>query len=417
MSTNLGAGRPPRRIIVGVGAGIAVYKVPAVVRHFVKAGDSVRVMPTEASLNFVGKATWQALSGAPAHTGVFDEEAGVDHVEAARGADLIVIAPATADLIARIHAGLAGDLLTTTVLASTAPVLLVPAMHTAMWNNPATKHNVEQLRARGIHILEPVSGDLSSGDKGAGRMPEPEAIWQRAEEILAAGQNGPVRDLEGVKAFVTAGGTREPIDPVRFVGNHSSGRQGAAIAQALVERGAEVTLFSANVDDRLIPAGVRVVETPSALQMHQAVLEAAPEHDMGFFVAAVADFRPAKTATKKVKKSAANEDGWSLEMVRNPDILAETAKAFPGLLCVGFAAETGSDEEILEFGRAKARSKGAKYIAINRVGGGLGFGTLDNQVVVVDGEGNEVLSTSGSKLEVARAIVALASGHSETQNR
>lgn len=373
-------------------------------RHFVKAGDSVLVIPTEASLNFVGATTWQALSGEPVHTSVFDEDAGVGHVEAARGVDLIVIAPATADLIARIRAGLANDMLTSTVLAATCPVLVVPAMHTAMWNNPATRENIKVLQERGIHVLEPSEGALSSGDTGRGRMPEPETIALAAEEIL---EGAATRDLEGVRAFVTAGGTHEAIDPVRFVGNHSSGRQGTAIAQALYERGAEVTLFAANISPELIPSGVEVVDTPSAMDLYEAVMAEASNFDLGFFTAAVADFRPVEQLDQKMKKNAANEEGWTLKMVRNPDVLAETATAFPGLMCFGFAAETGSDEEILEFGRAKASSKGARYIAINRVGNGVGFGSLDNQVTVVNVSGEQVLAAAGTKLEVARELVSL----------
>lgn len=423
-----------------MGAGIAAYKVPGVVRHFMKLGDDVRVMPTRSSLHFVGKTTWQALSNNPAHTEVFEEEAGVDHVEAARNADLIVIAPATADLIARIRIGLADDLLTTTVLAATCPVLVVPAMHTAMWENPATQDNISVLKERGIHVLEPTEGALSSGDTGRGRMPEADQIAEAAEAILAdvsgagessagvpgmagdlsAGISGAgasdlggapqvtgVPDMAGIKAFVTAGGTREPIDPVRYLGNHSTGKQGVAIAQALKEAGAEVTLFAANIADDLIPSGIEVVQTPSATDLYDAVTSRAGEFQLGFFVAAVADFRPRKYNEAKVKKTDANADGWTIDLVRNPDILKEAAAKFPELFCVGFAAETGDDAQILEFGREKARRKGADLIAINRVGTGVGFGTAENAITVVTDAGDVVLKASGTKLEVARVLVAL----------
>ena len=414
-----------------MGAGIAAYKVPGVVRHFTKQGDDVRVMPTRASLHFVGKSTWQALSDNPAHTEVFEEDAGVDHVEAARNADLVVIAPATADLIARIRAGLADDLLTTTVLAATCPVLIVPAMHTAMWENPATQDNISVLKERGIHILEPAEGALSSGDTGRGRMPEADEIGKAAEAILArhttrdavvatrdAATAGKHSDelqetsqgaLAGVKAFVTAGGTREPIDPVRFLGNRSTGKQGIAIAQALKEAGADVTLFAANIAENLLPAGVEVVQTPSATDLYDAVTSRAGEFEIGFFVAAVADFRPREYNESKVKKTDANEDGWTIDLVRNPDILKETAAKFSELLTIGFAAETGDDKQILAFGREKARKKGAALIAINRVGDDVGFGTADNTITVVTAEGEIVLETSGTKLEVARELVSLAS--------
>ncbi|MDO5048353.1 MAG: bifunctional phosphopantothenoylcysteine decarboxylase/phosphopantothenate synthase [Actinomycetaceae bacterium] len=432
MSSKTDAGRTPRRIVVGVGAGIAAYKVPAVVRHFIKSGDDVRVMPTEASLHFVGKTTWQALSNNPAHTSVFEEDAGVDHVEAARDADLIVIAPATADLIAQIRAGLAGDLLTTTVLAATCPVLIVPAMHTAMWDNPATADNIATLKQRGIHILSPAEGALSSGDTGRGRMPEPEEIARAAEDILARAmgavtgggdaaartahassseepleRSGITQDLAGVKAFVTAGGTREPIDPVRFLGNHSTGMQGTAIATALKERGASVTLFAANIAKDLIPQGIEVVQTPSATDLYEAVMERAAQFQVGFFVAAVADFRPREYFESKVKKTDDNADGLTIELVRNPDILAQASRAYPELYTVGFAAETGDLETVMRFGREKARKKGAELIAINRVGDGLGFAAAQNAISVVTASGEVVLEASGTKLDVARELVAL----------
>lgn len=394
-----------RRIVIGVGAGIAAYKIPYLARRLIKDGHDVRIIPTPASLQFVGASTWSALSGRPVHSGVFEADAGVDHVEAARQAELIIIAPATADLIARLRAGMADDLLTTTVLASTCPVMVVPAMHTAMWNHPATQDNLKVLRSRGIIVIEPVDGDLSSGDSGRGRLPEPEDIASAITQLLQDRMTpGP---LNGMKAFVTAGGTHEAIDPVRFIGNRSSGRQGCEMAAALRDLGADVTLFSANVAPALIPRDVTVIETPTALEMCEAVTEVARESQIGVFVAAVADFRPRHMAERKIKKSDDNADGLTLELVRNPDILATVVKAYPQLLSVGFAAETGSPKEVLQAGIDKARRKAATLLAINSVGIDRGFGDVDNELIVVDREGHVLREFSGTKQSLARSLAEM----------
>lgn len=393
---------PSRRIVIGIGAGIAAYKIPYLARRLIRDGHDVRIIPTPASLQFVGSSTWSALSGHPVHSSVFEADAGVDHVEAARQAELIVIAPATADLIARLRAGMADDLLTTTVLAATCPVVVVPAMHTAMWNHPATQDNVSVLRSRGISIIDPADGDLSSGDSGQGRLPEPEDIATAITQLLQGEVSaGP---LSGVKAFVTAGGTHEAIDPVRFIGNRSSGRQGCEIAAALRDLGADVTLFSANVAPELIPRGLTVIETPTAARMCEAVLEVAPNCQIGIFVAAVADFRPRDMAERKIKKTADNVDGLTLELVRNPDILATVVKDHPQLLSVGFAAETGSSEEVIRAGIDKARRKAATLLAINSVGVDRGFGDVDNELIVVDREGHVLREFSGTKQSLARSL-------------
>ncbi|MDO5719834.1 MAG: bifunctional phosphopantothenoylcysteine decarboxylase/phosphopantothenate--cysteine ligase CoaBC [Actinomycetaceae bacterium] len=393
-----------QRIVLGVGAGIAAYKIPYLARRLMKDGYDVRVIPTPSSCQFVGLSTWSALTGYATYTGVFDGDLGVDHVEIARTADLIVIAPATADLLARLRIGIADDLLTTTVLAASCPVMVVPAMHTAMWEDPATQDNITALRNRGIIVMEPVEGDLSSGDTGAGRMPEPEDIAQRATLLL---EETPVaQSLAGFRAFVTAGGTHEPIDPVRFIGNRSSGRQGCAVAAALQQAGAEVTLFAANIDPAIIPSGMTVIQTPTAQQMYDAVTESAHAYDIGVFVAAVADFRPRHRVDRKIKKESSNMEGLTLELKRNPDILATVAKSNPELFCVGFAAETGSATEVLEAGRDKARRKGAALIAINSVGENHGFGNVDNQLDIVDSAGNLVDSYQGSKRLTALGLIA-----------
>lgn len=394
----------PRRIVLGVGAGIAAYKIPYLARRLMRDGHDVRVIPTPASIEFVGLSTWSGLTGHVTRTGVFDGDLGVDHVEIARTADLIVIAPATADLLARLRIGIADDLLTTTVLAATCPVVVVPAMHTAMWEDPATQDNIAVLRQRGVIVIDPVEGELSSGDSGAGRMPEPEDIARAVSDtLLSLNQRKPLR---GVKAFVTAGGTHEPIDPVRFIGNRSSGRQGCAVARALRDAGADVTLFAAHIDPALIPSAVTVIETPTAQNMYDAVTERAHTYDLGVFVAAVADFRPRNRSDQKIKKDATNTDGLTLELERNPDILASVAKSTPELFCVGFAAETGSAHDVLDAGRDKARRKGAALIAINSVGDSHGFGDVDNRLTIVDSAGNTVDSHEGSKQTIAHGLVA-----------
>lgn len=389
------------RIVLGVAGGIAAYKAATLLRLLTEAGHHVRVVPTRAALEFVGRPTWEALSGEPATPEVFDDVTGVAHVALGQEADLVVVAPATADLVARAAAGLADDLLTTTLLVARCPVLIAPAMHTQMWQHPATVANVATLRARGVHVLEPAVGRLTGADSGPGRLPEPEEIAAAALALVPPGR----ADLAGRHVVVSAGGTREPLDPVRFLGNRSSGRQGIALATAAARRGARVTLVAANVALPVGP-GVEVVPVETAEQLRDAVRAAAADADAVVMAAAVADFRPAAAAAAKIKKQP---DGRapSLELVQTPDILAELAsrRVRPGQVVVGFAAETGDDDgDVLAHGRAKARRKGADLLVVNAVGEGLGFGTADNDVVVLDAAGAEVARAAGSKDDVAHAV-------------
>jgi phosphopantothenoylcysteine decarboxylase/phosphopantothenate--cysteine ligase len=391
------------RIILGVAGGIAAYKAALLLRLLTEAGHDVRVIPTRASLEFVGRATWEALSGEPAPSEVFEDVQHVPHVELGKGADLVVVAPATADLLARAATGRADDLLTATLLTARCPVLLAPAMHTEMWEHPATRANVATLRSRGVHVLEPASGRLTGADTGPGRLPEPEDI-AAAALALVGGTDAP-HDLAGQHVVISAGGTREPLDPVRFLGNRSSGRQGFALAEAALARGARVTLVAANVTLPAPPrAGLVAVETTEELRA--AVRAAAKDADVVVMAAAVADFRPATTAETKIKK---RPDGSApvLELVETPDILAELAahRLRAGQLVVGFAAETGdSDASVLEHGSAKARRKRADLLVVNAVGAGRGFGTADNAVTILDVHGEAVASAAGSKAAVAHAV-------------
>ncbi len=395
------------RIVLGVAGGIAAYKAALLLRLLREAGHDVRVVPTPAALEFVGAVTWEALSGRPVTTSVFEGADAVEHVRIGREADLVVVAPATADLLARAAAGLADDLLTATLLTATCPVLMAPAMHTEMWHHPATVANVATLRDRGVHVLDPDDGRLTGADSGPGRLPEPEAI---AAAALALVEPPAAQDLAGRRVVVSAGGTREPLDPVRFLGNRSSGRQGVAIATDAARRGADVTLVAANVDAALLPDGVEVVTVETTAQLQEAMTERASTADVLVMAAAVADYRPAAVADAKVKKSG---DGLTISLVENPDVLAGlVAGARPGQVVVGFAAETGDEHgSVLDHGRAKARRKGADLLAVNAVGAGTGFGDVPNAVVVLDAAGEVVTEASGSKTDVARglldAVVAL----------
>lgn len=389
------------RIVLGVAGGIAAYKAAILLRLLTEAGHSVRVVPTRAALEFVGRPTWEALSGEPATPEVFDDVTGVAHVALGQEADLVVVAPATADVLARAAAGIADDLLTTTLLVARCPVLLAPAMHTQMWEHPATVANVATLRARGVHVLDPAVGRLTGTDSGPGRLPEPDEIAAAAFALL----HPHPQDLAGRHVVVSAGGTREPLDPVRFLGNRSSGRQGIALAEAARERGAGVTLVAANVALPVGP-GVDVVAVETTEQLRDAVRAAAKDADAVVMAAAVADFRPAATAVAKIKKQPGAE-APSLELVETPDVLAELAahRLRAGQVVVGFAAETGdATGGVLEHGRAKARRKGADLLVVNAVGDGLGFGTADNDVVVLDADGAEVARAAGTKDEVAHAV-------------
>jgi len=389
------------RIVLGVAGGIAAYKAVLLLRLLREQGHSVRVVPTPAALEFVGRATWEALSGQPVTTDVFEDVDQVAHVAVGKQAELVIVAPATADLLARAATGQAGDLLTATLLVARCPVLLAPAMHTEMWEHPATVANVATLRARGVHVLDPAAGRLTGSDTGLGRLPEPEEI---AAAALALVSDRP-RDLEGTHVVVSAGGTREPLDPVRFLGNRSSGRQGVALARTAQARGARVTLVAANIDVQ-VPPGVDVVHAETGAELRDAVRAAAKDADVVVMAAAVADFRPLTSAESKIKKQP---DGAPtvLELVETVDILAELGKERlrPGQVVVGFAAETGdATGTVLEHGRAKARRKGADLLVVNAVGGGRGFGTDVNDVTILDGSGALVGQASGTKVEVAHAV-------------
>ncbi|MBD7916867.1 bifunctional phosphopantothenoylcysteine decarboxylase/phosphopantothenate--cysteine ligase CoaBC [Cellulomonas sp. Sa3CUA2] len=392
------------RIVLGVAGGIAAYKAVLLLRLLREQGHAVRVVPTRSSLEFVGRATWEALSGEPVTTDVFEDVDQVAHVAVGKGAELLVVAPATADLLARAAAGRADDLLTATLLVARCPVLLAPAMHTEMWDHPATVANVATLRARGVHVLEPASGRLTGQDSGPGRLPEPEEIAAAALALLAPARPA---DLSGRRVVVSAGGTREALDPVRFLGNRSSGRQGVALAQAATERGALVTLVAANVGTEVLAGlsrGVDVVPVESGEDLRRAVRDAARAADVVVMAAAIADYRPATASDSKLKKSGG---GTTLTLVETTDVLRELVTDPPrrGQVVVGFAAETGDSEgSVLDHARAKAVRKGADLLVVNPVGDGRGFGTSTNDVTVVDGSGDVVTTASGTKLEVSHAI-------------
>ena len=390
-------GRRPH-VVLGVSGGIAAYKVCELLRLLTESGHDVRVVPTASSLKFVGAATWAALSGNPVTTDVWSGVEQVPHVRIGQAADLVIVAPATADLLARAATGRADDLLTATLLTARCPVVFAPAMHTEMWEHPATQHNVATLRDRGAIVLEPAVGRLTGADSGAGRLPEPDDIFTAATLVLDRGSL--VADLAGRHVVVTAGGTREPLDPVRFLGNRSSGKQGYALARTAVARGAEVTLVAANValPD---PAGVKVVRVGSAQEMRDAVRSALPSADAVVMAAAVADFRPATVATGKIKKTSA--DPAPVALVRNPDILAEIAhdRARDGQVIVGFAAET---DDVLANGRAKLAAKACDLLVVNEVGAGRAFDTPDNAAVILGSDGSSVDVPLASKDTVAHAV-------------
>lgn len=386
-------------IVVGITGGIAAYKAVGVVRGLVLAGHDVHVIATESALRFVGRPTLEAISRNTVHTDLFEGVAEVRHVALGQRADLILIAPATAHTLASLAGGLAGDLLGTTVLASAAPVLLAPAMHTEMWDHPATQANVATLRARGLAFVGPATGQLTGTDSGAGRMSEPDEIVARALDLLRP------QDLEGRRVLISAGGTREPLDPVRYLGNRSSGRQGVALAEAARSRGAAVTLVAAHLEVPA-PAGVVVERVGTARELEASLRAHAASHDTIIMAAAVADFRPRAVAEEKIKKDA-SEGGLSLELERTPDIIAGLSEhRAPGQRIVGFAAETASDEDaLLALGAAKARRKGVDLLVLNRVGWTEGFGTEDNVVIVLDATGVELARVAGDKLSVAHRIL------------
>ena len=448
-----------RRIVVGVSGSISAYKATFIIRQLRAAGHEVKVVASAAALKFIGESTLAALSGAPVASQLFSDAGAVEHVAIAEWAQLLLIAPASADLIAKLAVGRADDMLTTTALTTTAPIVISPAMHTQMWQHPATVANVETLRVRGVKVIEPASGRLTGKDSGPGRLPEPEQIVAQALEFLQQsehpqaasksaevqlvdtvqnqaepsqyqpGQNQPgqdlaardlqfSQDLAGKHFVISAGGTREAIDPVRFLGNRSSGLQGIALARAAVERGAHVTLVAANIEAALLaqlPEQVEVVKVVSALQLRDAVHEAGRSAQVIVMCAAVADFRPKTYAGFKLKKSTdavETDKSYTLELVENPDILAGLAsqRLNEGQVIVGFAAETGDEHtSALEYGRRKALKKGADLLAVNTVGATSGFGDVVNEIHVLDSRGQQVGHSAGSKLHVARDLVELIS--------
>jgi phosphopantothenoylcysteine decarboxylase / phosphopantothenate---cysteine ligase len=390
-------GDPPR-VILGVAGGIAAYKACELLRLLTESGHRVRVVPTASALTFVGAATWAALSGEPVEDQVWAGAHEVPHVALGRGADLVVVAPATADLLARAAHGLAGDLLTNVLLTAACPVLYAPAMHTEMWEHPATAENVATLRRRGAVVLDPAVGRLTGADTGRGRLPEPAEIFAVARRLLARG--APPADLAGRHVVVTAGGTREPLDPVRFLGNRSSGRQGYAFARTAVARGARVTLIAANVS-LPDPAGAEVLRVGTTEELRRAVLAAAATADAVVMAAAPADFRPASYQPMKIKKSEPAA-GLTLELVATPDIAAELGAGKPaGQILVAFAAET---HRALEHGRAKLARKKADLIVVNEVGPEKGFGTEVNAATVLGPEGTEVQIGEVPKEELADRV-------------
>ncbi|WP_114907638.1 bifunctional phosphopantothenoylcysteine decarboxylase/phosphopantothenate--cysteine ligase CoaBC [Ornithinimicrobium murale] len=387
------------RVVLGVSGGIAAYKAALLLRLFTEAGHAVTVVPTDAALRFVGEPTWAALSGRPVATDVWSAVHEVPHVRLGQEADLVVVAPATADLLARAAHGQADDLLTNTLLTARCPVLLAPAMHTEMWSHPATTANVALLRERGVSVLDPAAGRLTGADTGPGRLPDPEEIFAAALALVpdAEGQHTAydggtpaehgAQALRGRHVVVSAGGTREPLDPVRFLGNRSSGKQGYALAQVAASRGARVTLVSAN-SDLPVPPGVDVVEVETALELQEAVLAArADAAEVIVMAAAVADFRPRDYLDAKIKKSHApgqEDSAPTIELVRNPDILAglvadRGADQVP--LIVGFAAETGDESgDVLSHARDKLTRKGCDLLVANEVGRDVTFGKDDTLV-------------------------------------
>ncbi|MFM9698668.1 bifunctional phosphopantothenoylcysteine decarboxylase/phosphopantothenate--cysteine ligase CoaBC [Streptomyces europaeiscabiei] len=387
------------KVVLGVSGGIAAYKACELLRRLTESGHDVRVVPTDSALHFVGAATWSALSGHPVSTEVWESVHEVPHVRIGQEADLVVVAPATADMLAKAAHGLADDLLTNTLLTARCPVVFAPAMHTEMWEHPATQENAATLRRRGALVIDPAVGRLTGVDTGKGRLPDPAEIFEVCRRVLARGVTEP--DLVGRHVVVTAGGTREPLDPVRFLGNRSSGKQGYALARTAAARGARVTLIEANtgLPD---PAGVDVVRIGTAVQLREAVLKAAPDADVVVMAAAVADFRPDTYAAGKIKKKDGQEPA-PVVLVRNPDILAEISadRPRPGQVVVGFAAET---DDVLANGRAKLTRKGCDLLVVNEVGERKTFGSEENEAVVLGADGSETPVPYGPKEALAETV-------------
>jgi phosphopantothenoylcysteine decarboxylase / phosphopantothenate---cysteine ligase len=387
------------RVVLGVAGGIAAYKAVELLRRLTESGHDVSVVPTRAALEFVGAPTWSALSGKPVRTDVWTDVHEVPHVRIGQEADLVVVAPATADLLARAAHGLADDLLTNVLLTARCPVVLAPAMHTEMWEHPATQANVATLRSRGTTVLEPAVGRLTGKDSGKGRLPEPAELYDVCVGALA----GRPQDLAGRRVVVSAGGTREHLDPVRFLGNRSSGKQGYALARTAAARGAEVVLVSsAALPD---PAGVTVRRVTSALELHDAVLAEGKAADAVVMAAAVADYRPVERSATKRKKT----ETLTIELVQNPDVLADlVTQRRPGQVLVGFAAETGdADGDVLAHGRAKLARKGCDLLVVNEVGEAghpTGFEGDANAAVVLTADGASYEIPLSSKDALADAV-------------
>src|SRR5690348_3187198 len=388
-------------VVLGVSGGIAAYKACELLRLLTESGHRVRVVPTAAALRFVGAATWAALSGKPAHTQVWDDPEQVPHVRLGQRADLVIVAPATADVLARAAHGLADDLLTNVLLTARCPVVFAPAMHTEMWEHPATRANVATLRSRGAIVIEPAVGRLTGADTGKGRLPEPDEIFRVLRRVLRRGNRPP--DLAGRHVVVTAGGTREPIDPVRFIGNRSSGKQGYALARAAAARGARVTVVAANVS-LPDPAGVDVVRVGTTEEMRQATVKAAGGADAIVMAAAPADFRPARFASTKIKKRE-GEAAPVIDLVTNPDIAAEIGAAKrPGQILVAFAAETAEIDEAVANGHAKLLRKRADLVVVNQVGIDKTFGAERSAAVILGADGERIEFPESDKDDLADRI-------------
>ena len=396
----------PSSIVLGVAGGIAAYKAAELLRRLTEAGHDVTVVPTRSALQFVGEPTWAALSHNPVASEVWSEAHRVPHVAIGRQAELVLVAPATADLLAKAAHGLADDLLTNTLLTARCPVLLAPAMHTEMWEHPATRANVALLRSRGAIVLEPGYGRLTGADTGRGRLPEPAEIARLAELLLHRPSALP-QDLAGRRVLITAGGTREPLDPVRFLGNRSSGKQGFDIASVAAARGARVSLIAANVE-LPAPAAAELIEVGTAEQLREATLAAAKDADVVVMAAAVADFRPASQAAAKIKKAAGVPP--PVELTANPDVLADLVAAraageLTAPVIVGFAAETGDQHaDVLEHGQAKLARKGCDVLVVNDVSATMVFGRPDNAAVILSRAGEPVEIPLGPKTVLAAAL-------------
>jgi phosphopantothenoylcysteine decarboxylase / phosphopantothenate---cysteine ligase len=388
------------RVVLGVSAGIAAYKACELLRLLTESGHEVRVVPTPAALSFVGAATWAALSGQPVAVSPWESVHEVPHVRLGQEADLVLVAPATADLMARAATGMSDDLLTAVLLTARCPVIFAPAMHTEMWEHPATRANVATLRERGCIVLDPAAGRLTGQDSGPGRLSEPAELFATAQRVLARGATALAPDLAGRTVVISAGGTREELDPVRYLGNWSSGKQGYALARTAASRGAAVTLVAANTE-LADPAGVRVVRVRSAAELRAEMLTAAESADAVVMAAAVADFRPAVRSETKIKKAGAVPD--PIILAENPDIVRDlvAARRRPGQLIIAFGAETG---DVLANGRAKLARKGCDLLVVNQVGNGLAFGTADNEATVLSADGAEVKLPRAHKDEIADAI-------------